>query len=89
VEKAKGTLCNLWGVAALFLTLVLITGCTSYYKVSDVATGKVYYTTGVDHKNGGAIAFKDAKTKSNITLQSSEVQQIDKDQFTVGVYSEK
>jgi len=89
VKKAKRTLCILGNVVVLFLILVLVTGCTSYYKVSDVSTGKVYYTTGIERKNGGAVGFKDAKTKSNITLQSSEVQQIDKDQFSVGVYSEK
>jgi hypothetical protein len=89
VRTANRTLCRVGSVAALLLVLVLITGCSSYYKVSDVSTGKVYYTTDIDHRNGGAVEFKDAKTKSNITLQSSEVQKIDKDQFTVGVYSEK
>jgi hypothetical protein len=89
VRTAKRALCRVGNVAALFLVLVLIAGCSSYYKVSDVSTGKVYYTTDIGHRNGGAVEFKDAKTKSNITLQSSEVQKIDKDQFTVGVYSEK
>ena len=68
---------------------VMLGGCASYYQVSDVTTGKVYYTQDIEHKKGGAIGFEDAKTKSEITLQSTEVKKINKEQFNVGVYSEK
>ena len=69
--------------------VVMLGGCASYYQVSDVTTGKVYYTNDIDHLKGGALEFKDAKTKSEITLQSTEVKKINKEQFNVGVYSQK
>jgi hypothetical protein len=68
---------------------MMLGGCASYYQVSDVTTGKVYYTKDIDHKKGGAVEFEDAKTRSEITLQSSEVKKINKEKFNVGVYSEK
>jgi hypothetical protein len=89
MRTVNKTLCRVRNVAALLLLALFIAGCTSYYKVSDVATGKVYYTKELAEKKGGAVAFKDAKTNATITLQSSEVQKIDEKQFDVGVYSEK
>ena len=83
MEKTKLLLVIVVGLA------VMLGGCASYYQVSDVTTGKVYYTDDVHYKKGGAIGFEDAKTKSDITLQSSEVKKINKEKFNVGVYSEK
>jgi hypothetical protein len=67
-------------VIAMFLS-----GCSSYYAVRDPASGAQYYTTDVD-KTGitGAVKFKDAKSGSQVTLQSSEVKEISKDEFTKG-----
>ena len=83
MEKTKLLLVIVVGLA------VMLGGCASYYQVSDVATGKVYYTKDLHQKKGGAIGFGDAKTKSEITLQSTEVKKINKEQFNVGVYSQK
>jgi hypothetical protein len=61
---------------------VLLAGCGGgYYMVRDPRSGTAYYTTDVD-KAGSAVKFKDAKTGSAITLQSSEVKEISKDEFT-------
>src|SRR6267378_1571500 len=55
----------------------------SYYAVRDPASGTAYYTTDVDKAgSAGAIKFKDKKTGSTITLQSSEVKEISKDEFS-------
>src|SRR5258705_2191145 len=55
----------------------------SYYAVRDPASGTAYYTTEVDKAGGaGAVKFKDEKTGSTITLQSSEVKEISKDEFS-------
>jgi hypothetical protein len=40
----------------------LAAGCTTYYRVSDQATGKVYYTTDIDRTDSGGVVFEDAKT---------------------------
>jgi hypothetical protein len=64
--------------AMLFLSA---TAYAKYYQVTDNATGKVYYTKNIDHKGGGAIRFKDARTGDKITLQSTTVNKINKEQF--------
>jgi hypothetical protein len=67
-----------YGVGAM---LVLAAGCTHYYQVSDPAGTKMYYTTDIDKTDAGAIRIKDEKTGANVTLQSSEVKEISRDQF--------
>jgi hypothetical protein len=69
------------------LLLLIVAGCTSYYKVTDPSTSKVYYTNEVKYKGSGAVELKDAKTGAKVVLPSSEVQQIEKEEFTQGVSS--
>lgn len=62
--------------------LVTIVGCGGYYgghyMVKDPSTGNIYYTDSIDKIKGGALKFKDAKTKTIVTVQSSEVKKISK-----------
>jgi hypothetical protein len=59
-----------------------VTGCSSYYRVTDPASGKTYYTTKVDNAGrAGAVKIKDAKTGSMVTLQSSEVKEISEEEY--------
>ena len=70
-------------LGAMVLT-TLLAGCFggSYYMVRDPASGTAYYTTDVDKAgSAGAVKFKDKKTGSTITLQSSEVKEISKEEF--------
>jgi hypothetical protein len=63
------------------LTIVLVTaGCTTYYRVTDPSSGKIFYTTDVK-RSGSAVMFKDAKSGSDVTLQASEVREITSDDF--------
>lgn len=65
---------------------VIAAGCTSYYRVTDPGSGKAYYTTKVDEADkGGAVKIKDDKTGSTVTLQSSEVKEISKEEYQVGL----
>jgi hypothetical protein len=73
-----------YGLAGL-ACLVLLAGCASYYKVTDPATGKEYFTEEYDRARGGHIVFQDARTGSEVTLQSSEVQEISKDTYKANV----
>lgn len=66
-------------LTAMILIMVTL-GCATYYKVTDPATGKDYYTEKVERKGGG-VTFKDVNTRATVTLQSSEVLEISKDQF--------
>ena len=61
--------------------LVGIVGCGGYYMVKDPASGNTYYTKNIKDERGGAIKFTDEKTKTNVTLQNSEVKQIPKKEF--------
>ena len=71
-------------LGAMMVTTFLV-GCFggSYYMVRDPASGTAYYTTDVGKAGGtGAVKFKDEKTGSTVTLQSSEVKEISKDEFS-------
>lgn len=68
------------------LVLLFIVGCTSYHKVTDLSTGKVYYTTDINHKGSGSVDIKDGRTGARITLPSSEILKITKEEYKVGIY---
>jgi len=64
-------------VALLFMTAACE---ASYFKVTDRATGREYYT--LDYTNKGTvIEFKDAKTGAKTTLQNAEVLEINEQTF--------
>jgi hypothetical protein len=74
---AFGVLCGMAG---------LLAGCGgNYYKVNDPAGNKLYYTTDIEQTKTGAITFKDKKSGSKVSLQSSEVKEISKEEFEAGV----
>jgi hypothetical protein len=62
--------------------LALVTGgCTSYYSVSDPKTGKQYYTTEWHTGRGGTTRFVDARTGALVTIQESEIREINEKDF--------
>jgi type IV secretory pathway TrbL component len=74
---ALGILCGMAG---------LLAGCGgNYYKVNDPAGSKLYYTTDIEKTKTGAITFKDKKSGSKVSLQSSEVKDISKEEFEAGI----
>ena len=78
---ALGILCGMAG---------LLTGCGGgYYRVNDPAGDRQYYTSDIDQTKTGAITFKDEKSGSVVTLQSSEVKEISKDEFKAAVKPEE
>jgi hypothetical protein len=70
------------------LFAVSLAACTHYYKVTDPSNGKVFYTEKVERK-GAAVEFKDAQTDGVVTLQNSEITQIDKQAYETGVGTAK
>ena len=64
------------------LAIVLATaGCTTYYRVTDPASGRMYYTDDVKRTAQGAVQFKDAKSGAEVTLQASEVLPISSEDY--------
>jgi hypothetical protein len=62
--------------------LLCLSGCGSYYAVRDPAGRTDYYTTEIDSAGlSGAIKFTDARSGAVVTLQSSEVRKISKEEF--------
>jgi hypothetical protein len=71
------------------IATVLFAGCAgSYYKVTDPNSGKVFYTEEVK-RNGSAVEFKDASSGGVVTLQNSEVSEIDKAAYNNAVSAAK
>ncbi len=70
------------------LALLFLVGCTSYRKVTDLNSGKAYYTTQVKYKGSGSVDIKDGKTGARIVLPSSEVQKITKAEYNHGIYAD-
>jgi hypothetical protein len=64
--------------------LLFAAGCTTYYRITDQATGRTYYTTDYDRTDSGAVVFEDAKSRAKVTLQSSEVSEVSRTDFEAG-----
>jgi hypothetical protein len=73
-----------WFVVCLCVGLIVV-GCASYYKVTDVQSGKEYYSQDVSNLSGGAVKVLDARTGSIVTLQNSEVKEISNKEFKAGL----
>ena len=71
-------------LAGLVLVAACTAGCTTYYKVTDPTTGKVYYTTQLDHRPNGSATLKDARSGNKVTLQNSEIEKVKKEEFESG-----
>lgn len=70
------------GIFTICGFMMILVGCTTYYRVTDPASGKEYYTTKVGEKGkAGAVKIKDDKSGSSVTLQSSEVKEISEDEY--------
>ena len=74
-------------IIIISLLLVVLAGCSNYYKVTDISTQKVYYTKSVNYKGSGSVQIEDAETGAKVVLPSSEVQEVDKEEYNRGIYS--
>ena len=70
---------------AYLLMLLFVAGCTTYYRVTDQSTRRAYYTTDIDRSDSGAVRFYDEKSRADVTLQSSEIVEISRDDFESGL----
>lgn len=78
---------TLFCMILLGIVLCLLAGCTSYYRVTDPRTENVYYTTGINKRPSGAIELTDQKTKKQVTLQNSEIEEISQEEYNIGIYN--
>jgi hypothetical protein len=83
----KKSLHHGWFIVSLCVGLFVV-GCVSspsYFRVTDLQSGKEYYTQKVDHLASGAVVVNDTRTDSTITLQNSQVKKISSDEYKTGV----
>ena len=80
---------RIWMLSSVLLgMLILVSGCTSYYKVTDPHSGKTYYTTKIQKtKKSGAIKLTDERTGQTVTIQNSELKEVSKDEYNVALYA--
>ena len=71
---------------ALVVGSAFVSGCASYYKVTDPNTQAVYYTNNLQRQQSGVVVLKDARTGQEVTLPASRVEKITKEQYDVGRY---
>jgi hypothetical protein len=67
-------------VVALLLTGLSTAGCTTYYQVTDPASGRLYYADDLKRSKDGTVQFKDLKSGADVTLRSSEVREVSSDE---------
>ena len=62
----------------------LLSGCSNYYRIKDPTTDKDYYTTKYSQSRDGSVSFEDDRTGAEVTLQNSEIQEVEKDVYKAG-----
>ena len=67
-------------LSVAMIALITLSACGSYYMVKDVTTDKVFYTKDLK-RNDGTVILKDANTGDTVTLQNSEVTEINGETF--------
>jgi len=76
--------------SAIWLGTVLIVGCgTNYYIVKDPSTGETYYATGYKTMENGAVKLTDAKTQHVVTLPTSSIREVQKDEYDAQLQAAK
>ena len=63
------------------IMLLSISGCGTYYKITDPTSKRVYYSKEYEKTKTGSVAFKDAKSGAIVTIQNSEIKEISRDTF--------
>jgi hypothetical protein len=74
---------------AILGSMAGLVACTTYYKVTDPTSQKVYYTTKVNEEKGGAVSLKDAGSGARVTIQNSEVVEIKGDEYKAATNPKK
>ena len=66
--------------AGMLAMIAGLSGCTTYYRITDPSTEKSYFTTKYE-KEDGAIEFTDAKSGSMVNIQNAEISEISGDEY--------
>ena len=61
-----------------------VAGLGSYYAITDVASGRVYYTDNVRREDRGVVEFEDASNGARVSIPSATVREISRAEFRAG-----
>jgi hypothetical protein len=89
MRMTTGFISLCFGVTAC---LLVASGCSTskFYRVTDSASGKAYYTPRVSkEKKTGVVHFIDAATGVQVTLTRPEVKKISRERFNEGLHPKK
>ena len=67
-------------LVTLAMLALIAGGCTTYYRIKDTTSGRTYYTEEFRRRNGTLI-FTDTKSGAEVTLPSSEIAVVSKDEY--------
>jgi len=65
----------------LLIAAFLLMGCSSYYKIVDTGSNRVFYTKSISNKKSGAITFTDASSGDKVTLIECTQRKISKEEY--------
>jgi len=69
------------GAASFSVAVAALAACGgSYYEVTDVGSGKSYYTRDVD-RDDGSLRFKDEASGDKVTLGSGQIRKLTREQY--------
>jgi hypothetical protein len=69
---------------ALLVVALSVTGCTTYYRITDTSNGRTYYTTDY-RREPNNVRFKDAKTGAEMTVPTADVRTIPSEEYNANV----
>jgi uncharacterized protein YceK len=85
ITKGENTMKQFIRWMVVVFCVALVGGCATYYKVTDPESGKVYYAEEVETTSGGSVKLNDARNGGVITLQNSEVREINEDEYKMSL----
>ena len=90
IRMKRGDWARTIGTGVVLLATAALGGCSGPFKVTDPASGRVFYTKSVDQNSrAGYVEFTDAVSGSRVTLQSSEVKEVTSDEYNAAVKKPK
>ncbi len=81
-----------WLASLVCAAPLLLAGCAlphfaglgSYYAITDVASGRVYYTDNVSREDRGVVEFEDSSNGARVSIPSATVREISRTEFQAG-----
>ena len=76
---------SILALLASMTALPLAGGCTRYFRVTEPGGGQVWYTKSISRTRTGGVQFRDLEQNAEVTLQSSVVKEIQKQDLPEGL----